>query len=111
MVLDHIAQTTGAFVKRATPLDAKVLGHRDLHAGYVIAVPDRFEERIGETEIEDIHDRLLPEIVVDAKDRVFRKHRQGDAVELPCRDQVTPKRFLDDNPPPDQPDPRHRAPR
>ena len=54
-----VAQAPGAFVKRAAALDAEILGQRDLHAGHVVAVPDRLEERIGETEIEDIHDRLL----------------------------------------------------
>ena len=97
VVLDHVAQTAGGFVKRAAALHAEILGEGDLDAGHVVAVPDRLEERIGEAEIEDIHDRLLPEEVIDAEDRVFRKHRVRDAVELPRRGQVASERLFDDD--------------
>jgi len=39
------------------------------------------------------HDRFLPEEVIDAEDRVFRKHRTGDAVEFARRRQIRPKGF------------------
>ena len=97
VVLDHVAQTAGGFVKRAAVLHAEGLGQGYLHAGHVVAVPDRFQERVGETEIEDIHDRLLPEEVIDAEDRVFREHRPRDAVELPRRGQVAAERLFDDD--------------
>ena len=85
------------FVKRAAVLHAEILGQGDLDAGHVVAVPDRLQERIGEAEIEDIHDRLLPEEVVDAEDGVFREHRPRDAVELPRRGQVAAERLFDDD--------------
>ena len=68
MVLNDIAQTAGGFVKCATPLYAEILAQGDLNAGYTVAVPDRFQERIGEAKIQDIHDRFLPEEVIDPKD-------------------------------------------
>ena len=97
VILNDVAQAAGAFVKRAAPFHAEILGQRDLHAGHAVAVPDRFEERIGKAEVEDIHDRLLPEIVVDAEDGIFRKHRQRDAIERPRRRQVASERLLDDD--------------
>ena len=97
VVLDHVAQAAGGFVKRAAILHAEILGQGDLDAGHVVAVPDRLQERIGEAEIEDIHDRLLPEEVIDAEDRVFRKHRPRDAVEFPRRGQVAAERLFDDD--------------
>src|SRR5450759_4012362 len=97
MVLDNVAQATGAFVKRASAFHAEILSQRDLDAGHEVAVPDRFEEGIGEAEIKDIHDRLLPEVVVDAEDRVCREQRQRDAVELPRGSQVATERFCDDD--------------
>ena len=68
VVLHHVAQTAGALIKRTAALHAELLGQRDLHAGDMVAVPDRFQERIGKTEIEDVHDRFLAEEVIDAKD-------------------------------------------
>jgi len=44
VVLDHIAQTAGGFVKRAAVLHAEILGQGYLDAGHVVAVPDRFQE-------------------------------------------------------------------
>ena len=79
MVLDHVAQTAGGFVKRAAALHAEILGQSDLHARDVVAIPDRLQERIGKAEIEDVHDRFLAEEVVDAENRVFREHRLCDA--------------------------------
>ncbi len=35
--------------------------------------------------------------MVDAEDRIFRKHRQRDTVELPRGGQVTSERFFDDD--------------
>ena len=97
MVLDHVAQAAGGLVERAAALDAEILGQGDLDAGHVVAVPDRLEKRIGEAEIEDVHDRLLAEVVIDAEYRVFRKHRQRDAIELPRGSQVAPERLFDDD--------------
>ena len=67
MVLDHVAQTAGSFVKLAALPDAELLGQGYLDAGHVVAIPDGLQERIGKTEVQDIHDRLLPEEVIDAE--------------------------------------------
>ena len=98
VVLDHVAQTARGFVERTAVLDAEILGEGYLDAGHVVAVPDRLEERIGEAEIEDVHDRFLPEEVIDAEDRVFREHRPRDAVKL-ARGQVASERLFDDDTP------------
>ena len=98
MVLDHIAQTTGGFIERAASLHTEFLGHGDLHAGHVVAIPDRLQQGVGETEIEQVLDRVLAEEVVDAEDRRLRKDGLGDAVELPGRREVAPEWLLDDDP-------------
>ena len=97
VVLDHVAQTAGGFVKRAAVGHAKGFGQGYLHAGHVVSVPDRFQEGVGKAEIEDIHDRLLAEEVVDAEDRVFREHRPRHAVKLLRRGQVSAERLFDNN--------------
>src|SRR5579872_1738199 len=68
VVLDHVAQASGSFIKGAAGPDAKILRQGYLDAGHIVAVPDRLQKRIGEAEIEDVHDRLLPEEVIDAED-------------------------------------------
>src|ERR1039458_6274852 len=52
---------------------------------------------MGEAEIEDIHDRLLPEEVIDAEDRVFRENTLRDAVEFPRGGQVASERLFDND--------------
>jgi hypothetical protein len=44
VILDHVAQAAGRFVKRPATVHAKSLGESDLDAGHVVAVPDRFRE-------------------------------------------------------------------
>jgi hypothetical protein len=46
VVLDHVAQAAGALVEGAPAIDAEILRERHLDARDIVAVPDRFEERI-----------------------------------------------------------------
>src|SRR5262249_8956341 len=97
VVLDHVAQGADLLVEAAAAFDAEVLGHRDLDALDVVAVPDGLEERVREAEVQEVLDRLLTEIVVDAEDRGFRQHRMQDPVELLGRRQVAPEGLFDDD--------------
>jgi hypothetical protein len=97
MVLDHVAQAPGGLVEGAAPFHIERLGERHLHACHLVAVPDGLKERVGEAEIEDVHDRFLGEEVIDAEDRVLRKNGPRDAVELARRGEVAPERLLDDD--------------
>ena len=54
-VVDHdVAQRADRVVEVAAVLDAEALGHRDLHRGEVVAVPDRLEHRVREAQVEDL---------------------------------------------------------
>jgi hypothetical protein len=68
VVLHDVADGADLVVEAAAALDAEGLGHGDLHALDVVAVPDRLEERIGEAEDHQVLDGFLAQIVVDAKD-------------------------------------------
>ena len=70
MVLDHVPGRADPVVVPGPAADADVLGHRDLDVVHVAAVPDRLEQRVGEPQREDVLDRLLAQVVVDAEDRV-----------------------------------------
>jgi hypothetical protein len=74
MVLQHVADRADVVVKRAATLHAEILGHGDLHALDVVAVPHRLEHGVGEAEIQQVLHRLLAEVVIDAEDRLFGKH-------------------------------------
>ena len=55
----------------------------------MVAIPDRFEKRIGETEIEDVLHRLLAEVVVDPEDRFLGKRPEQGYDQSACRRQIT----------------------
>ncbi len=95
MVLQDV--TDGArLVKEGAPvLDAERLGHGDLDAAHVGAVPDRLEDGVGEARVEDVLHRLLAEVVVDSIDGVLGKVLAQDAVEFARRRQVAPERLLE----------------
>jgi hypothetical protein len=97
VVLDHVAQAASGLVERSTALNAELLGQCDLDRRHVVAVPDRLQEGVGEAEVEQVHDRLLTEEMVDPEDRILGKHRSRDPVELPRGGQVATERLLDDD--------------
>ena len=82
VVLDDVAGRADAVVVPGPAADPDVLGHRDLHVVDVVAVPDRLVQGVGEAQRQDVLDRLLAQVVVDAEDRLGGEHRVDDAVEL-----------------------------
>ena len=65
VVDDHVAQRPDRVVEVPAILDAEALGHRDLDARDVVAVPDRLEDRVREAQPQDLREAELPEVVVD----------------------------------------------
>src|SRR5258705_6737241 len=97
MVLYDIPDGSHFLVELAAALYAEGLGHRDLHALDVVAVPDRLEERVRETKDDEILHRLLAEIMIDAKDRRLVEDGVDDLVEALRGGQVATERLLDDD--------------
>src|SRR5579864_8650989 len=87
VVLDYIADCPGGVVKFTSPLDAELFSHCDLHTLDVIPIPDRLQKTIGKAKEQKIEDCLFTEVVIDAKDSRFRKHRMKCGVQLPCGSQ------------------------
>ena len=83
MILDHVTQGAGLLVELAAAGDAERFGHRDLHAGDVVAVPHRLEERVGEAEVQQVLHRLLAEVMIDAKDAALGEVLVQRHIELP----------------------------
>ncbi len=100
MVLEHVAGGAGLLVERAAVLDPERLGHRDLHVVHVAPVPQRFEDPVAEPEDQQVADRLLTQVMVDAVDLRLAEDLADLAVELLRGIAVVAERLLDDDAPP-----------
>src|SRR5947208_16037742 len=97
VILDDVADRARLLVEAAAPLDPEALGHSDLHALDVVAVPDRLEERVREAEDEEVLHRLLPEVVVDAEDARLVEDFVQRLVEGLRRGEIPPEGLFDDD--------------
>ena len=66
----HVAEGTGLLVEGGPGSHRQGLGDVDLDVVDVLAVPDGFEEPVGEPEGQDVLGRLLAQEVVDAEDLI-----------------------------------------
>ena len=98
MVLDEVAQRTGALVVAGAGTDADVLGRGDLDVVDEVAVPDRLEQRVGEAQRHQVLDRLLAEVVVDAEDLRLVEVLEHRLVLCAGRGEVVADRLLDHDP-------------
>jgi hypothetical protein len=71
VALHHVAQRARGVVEVPAAADPDGLGHGDLHLLDGRGAPQRLEDRVGEAQREQVLDRLLAEIVVDAEDVPF----------------------------------------
>src|SRR5208283_5889090 len=94
---DDVANGAGLIIEGAAALDAKILGHGDLDALDVIAIPERLHEGVGEAEHEDIVDRALAEEVVDAEDVLLVIGAVKNLVKCLGGGQIIAKGFFDDD--------------
>src|SRR4030042_3782128 len=67
---------------------------------HICPVPDRFEDRIGETEEKDVLGGFLAKVVIDAVDLVFIENCLNFPVQLFCRQEIVAERFFNDDSPP-----------
>src|SRR5450432_574132 len=95
MILDNIARRSDAVVVPGATANADVFGHRDLHMVDIRAVPDRFEQSVGEAQRKNVLHRLLAEVMVDAEDRIRREDVIQRVAQLPCAFQIVTEGLLD----------------
>ena len=93
----HVAQRAGGFVKAAAMFDAHGFGGGDLHVIDVMAIPDRLDDAVRETEDHHVLDGLFAEIVIDAVDLVFGEDLLQILVELLGGFEVVAERLFDDD--------------
>jgi len=75
MILNNIADCPGLVIKFATPFCTEILRDCDLHTFDVIAIPDRLKIGICKTKKDQIGNRFLPEVVIDAENLGLSKCR------------------------------------
>ena len=98
MVLHHVAEGPGMIVKgAAAPLHAHRLGHRDLHVLDVLAVEQRLEDGVAEAEGQEVLDRVLPQVMVDAIDLIGPQETQNVPVELHGAREIETERLFDNH--------------
>ena len=68
MILNHVADRADLIIESAPTLDPESFRHGDLDTFDMLAVPERLQVRVCEAEEKHIMNRLLPKIMVDAKD-------------------------------------------
>ena len=73
VVLHHVTQGAGFLVITAAGADAQFLAHRNLDVVHRLAVPELLENRIGKTEHQNVLDRFLAEVMVDAENLFFMR--------------------------------------
>src|SRR5208283_659752 len=97
MVGNHVAESAGGFIEAAAMLDPDGFGGGNLDMVDVMAVPERFDDVVGEAEDHDVLDRLFAEVMVDAVDLLFGEDLLEVVVELDSGLQVVAKRLFNDD--------------
>ena len=97
MILEDIPNGTNFLVEAAAAAHAELFRHRDLHALDVLRVPDRFQKRVGEPEVEDVLHRLLAQEMIDAVDRRLGKRFVEHRVQRFRRGEVSTERLFHDH--------------
>ena len=100
MVGHHVPQSARFFVVVAALLDTQILRHGDFHVVDIAAIPDRLKDSVTETKHQNVLNRLLSQIVIDAVDLLFVQNLAEGLIQSSGRIQVTAKRLLDDDAPP-----------
>ena len=71
---DHVAIGAGCFVERRAVAEPECFGNVDLDVVDEIAIPDRFEQSVGEAECENVLRGFLAEEMIDPKNLFFPKN-------------------------------------
>jgi hypothetical protein len=100
VILEHVPQAAGFFVVTAPVLHAERLGGGDLHVVDVVPVPDRLDDRVGESERQDVLNGVLSEVVIDSVNLLLVQDTLDRRAEVAGAGQIAAERLLDDNPGP-----------
>src|SRR5579862_5251901 len=97
MILHDVADGADLVVEPAASLHADLFGHGHLDARDVLAVPHWLEERVREAKVDKVLNWFLSKVMVDPKDRRFRKRPMQRSVQALGGGEVTAKRLFNDD--------------
>ena len=95
--MKHVAYHAGFLVVPSARFNADVLCRSDLNVMNPLPIPQRLEDRIRETEDEDVLYSFLAEVMIDTKDLMLGEEAQDKMIQIGCRLEVAPKWLLDDD--------------
>ena len=95
VILDHVAERSGLLVVGPSMLDAEVFRDGDLDVLHRVAVPDRFEDRVGKAKRQEILHGLFAQVVIDPIDLGLLKVAMQQRIQGPGRMKVVSEWFLD----------------
>ena len=96
MVLQHVTRRASVVIITAARLDTDLFRHGDLDVIDVEMIPERLVNRIGKTEIDQVLDGFLAEVMVDAEDIFFRECALQGLVEVLRALEIRAERLFDD---------------
>ena len=85
MILYYVADSAGLIVKSAASLDSEFFSHGDLNILDMRAIPDRLQERIRETAVKHVVNRLLAKVMIDTENCLLLESSQQNRIQRPCR--------------------------
>ena len=94
VVLHHVAHGADAVVESASSTDSFLFGDGDLDVVDEVTVPDGFPDGVCKTEVEEILDRFLAEVVVDTEEIGFVEAGVKVGDELASGGEVVAEGFL-----------------
>ena len=96
MVLHHVPQRPRVLVITRSRADAFFLGDRNLDVIDVFVIEQWLEDHVRKPQDQDVLDRLLAEIVIDAVDLPFLEDLCDRVVDHLAVREIVADRFLDD---------------
>ena len=100
MVGHHVAKCARRVVVAAALFHADILSHSNLHVVDIAAVPDRFKDSVRESKHQNVLNRLLSQIVIDAIDLMLLQAGAQTPIQSSGRIEAGTKGLLDDHAPP-----------
>ena len=97
VILHDIPDRSYLFIENSPAFDSEGLSHGDLHALYIVAVPDWLQERVGKSEVEEILDGFFAKVMIDSENRRLGKGTMQCLIERLRGRKVAAKRFFDDH--------------
>ena len=97
MILHHVAQRPGRFIITGASFHPERFRRRDLEVIDVARIPERLENRVRESQHQNVLRGLFAEKMVDAIGLIFVECVADDSIQFARRGEIGAERFFDDD--------------